>query len=149
MRKILRTGVRLPGALGVAGTASFSPARAQVVVKQAESVLPPGQSGSVSVAGLPRGTVSPHLNDQTQLFTAFNFKSALFNQPGETQTPRAGVRSCAGYGVPSITGATDFDAWWGVGYAVAKDRLFQLEPFRRATSGRLAEILGERSSMTI
>ena len=32
--------------------------------------------------------------------------------------------------------------WCGVGYAVAQDRLFQLELFRRATSGRLAEILG-------
>ncbi len=30
----------------------------------------------------------------------------------------------------------------GVGYAVAQDRLFQLDLFRRATSGRLAEILG-------
>jgi penicillin G amidase len=29
-----------------------------------------------------------------------------------------------------------------VGYAIAQDRLFQLELFRRATSGRLAEILG-------
>ena len=47
------------------------------------------------------------------------------------------------YGVPAITGATDCDAWWGAGYAVAQDRLFQLELFRRATSGRLAEILGD------
>ena len=58
--------------------------------------------------------------------------------------PRPGVRIVRGpYGVPSITGTTDFDAWWGVGYAVAQDRLFQLELFRRATSGRLAEILGD------
>ena len=47
------------------------------------------------------------------------------------------------YGVPAITGASDSDAWWGAGYAVAQDRLFQLELFRRATSGRLAEILGD------
>ena len=46
------------------------------------------------------------------------------------------------YGVPSITGSSDYDAWWGVGYAVAEDRLFQLELFKRAASGRLAEILG-------
>jgi len=113
-------------------------------VRQAESVLPPGQSGFVSLAGLASGTGSPHLNDQTDLFTSFGFKSALFNQPGETETPRPGVTIVRGpYGVPSITGASDFDAWWGVGYAVAQDRLFQLELFRRATSGRLAEILGE------
>ena len=41
-----------------------------------------------------------------------------------------------------------YDAWWGVGYAVAQDRLFQLELFRRATSGRLAEILGSATSTT-
>ena len=45
--------------------------------------------------------------------------------------------------MPNVRGASDYDAWWGVGYAVAQDRLFQLELFRRATSGRLAEILGQ------
>ena len=44
---------------------------------------------------------------------------------------------------PNVGGASDYDAWWGVGYAVAQDRLFQLELFRRATSGRLAKILGQ------
>ncbi len=113
-------------------------------VRQAESVLPPGQSGFVSLAGVASGTGSPHLNDQTELFTSFEFKSALFDQPGVSETPKPGVTIVRGpYGVPSITGASDFDAWWGVGYAVAQDRLFQLELFRRATSGRLAEILGE------
>lgn len=116
----------------------------QAGVRQAESVLPPGQSGFVSIPGLATGTGSPHLTDQTELFKAFSFKSALFNQPGETESPKEGVTIVRGpYGVPSITGASDFDAWWGVGYAVAQDRLFQLELFRRATSGRLAEILGE------
>jgi len=117
---------------------------AQAGVKQAETVLPPGQSGFVSAAGLAEGTGSPHLNDQTSLFTSFRYKSALFGQQGQTEVPKAGVSIVRGpYGVPSITGATDFDAWWGVGYAVAQDRLFQLELFRRATSGRLAEILGD------
>ncbi len=46
------------------------------------------------------------------------------------------------YGVPSITADNEQDAWWGVGYAIAQDRLFQLELFRRATSGHLAEIQG-------
>ncbi len=34
------------------------------------------------------------------------------------------------------------DAWFGVGYAVAQDRLVELELFRRSTQGRLAEVLG-------
>ena len=51
----------------------------------AETVLPPGQSGFVSVAGVASGTGSPHLNDQTALFTSFRFKSALFNQAGQAE----------------------------------------------------------------
>ncbi len=119
-------------------------ASAQAKILQAETVLPPGQSGFVSVPGVATGTGSPHLNDQTSLFTSFGFKSALFNQGGETELPKAGVKIVRDrYGVPAITGSSDADAWWGAGYAVAQDRLFQLELFRRATSGRLAEILGD------
>ena len=136
-RHILLT-CALAAALAVRGT----PAQAKIL--QAETVLPPGQSGYVSVPGVTAGTGSPHLNDQTSLFTSFGFKSALFNQGGETELPRPGVRIVRDrYGVPAITGASDADAWWGAGYAVAQDRLFQLELFRRATSGRLAEILGD------
>lgn len=113
-------------------------------ILQAESVLPPGQSGYVSLTGVASGTGSPHLDDQTALFTSFGFKSALFGQGGATELPKAGVKIVRDrYGVPAVTGSTDQDAWWGAGYAIAQDRLFQLELFRRATSGRLAEILGD------
>ena len=54
---------------------------------QAESVLPPGQSGYVSVPGVASGTGSPHLSDQTSLFTSFGFKSAMFDQGGDTEIP--------------------------------------------------------------
>src|SRR5205807_3621149 len=37
---------------------------------------------------------------------------------------------------------TDQHLWWGAGYATAEDRLFELEVFRRATTGHLAEVLG-------
>ena len=45
--------------------------------------------------------------------------------------------------MPNVRAANDHDLWVGVGYAVAQDRLVQLELFRRATQGRLAEVLGE------
>ena len=129
----------------VAAMAALAPA-AHARVIQAEAVLPPGQSGYVSITGVASGTGSAHLTDQTNLFTNFSFRSALFNQPGDPQRPRDGVTIVRdGYGVPAVTGASDYDAWWGVGYAVAEDRLFQLEAFKRATSGRLAEILGSDS----
>lgn len=117
---------------------------ASAAVRRAGSVLPPGQSGFVPLSGLADGTGSPHLTDQTDLFLGFGFKDALFDRPGEETTPKAGVRIVRdGYGVPSIHAANDADLWWGAGYAVAQDRLFQMELFRRATTGHLAEAVGK------
>ena len=83
---------------------------------QATSILPPGESGFVSVEGLATGTGSPHLYDQQQPFIEFNRKDAMFNQPGTTEYPRAGVTIVRdSYGVPSVTGKTDADLWWGAG----------------------------------
>ena len=45
--------------------------------------------------------------------------------------------------MPNVRAGNDHDLWVGVGYAMAQDRLVQLELFRRATQGRLAEVLGE------
>jgi penicillin amidase len=45
-------------------------------------------------------------------------------------------------GIPSISGASREDVLRGLGYAVAEDRLFQLDLLRRASAGRLAEVLG-------
>jgi penicillin amidase len=46
------------------------------------------------------------------------------------------------YGVPRIIAETNHGLFAGLGYAVAEDRLWQLEVNRRAGRGRLAEILG-------
>jgi acyl-homoserine lactone acylase PvdQ len=124
--------------------AAAAPAAASV--RQAGSVLPPGQSGFVSATGLASGTGSPHLTDQTALFTSFRFKNAMLGQPSADalESPAAGVTIARdAFGVPTITGTTQQGMWFGAGYAVAEDRLFQLELFRRATQGRLAEILGK------
>lgn len=45
-------------------------------------------------------------------------------------------------GVPHIFAQSDADLFFGFGYAVAQDRLFQLDWLRRKGSGRLSEILG-------
>lgn len=47
------------------------------------------------------------------------------------------------YGIPHITAATDSDLFFVVGYLHASNRLFEMDIFRRAASGRLSEILGE------
>src|SRR6476646_1008642 len=48
-------------------------------------------------------------------------------------------------GVPLIEAATDEDAAFGLGFAHAQDRLFQMELQRRYGAGRLAEIFGEKA----
>jgi penicillin amidase len=117
------------------------PAAAVAGVRSAESVLPPGQSGFVPP---DEQTQNPHLTDQVALFESFAFKPAGFDQPGSVETPRAGITITRdAYGVPNVRAGSADDAWFGVGYAVAQDRLVELELFRRSTQGRLAEVLGE------
>ena len=47
------------------------------------------------------------------------------------------------YGVPHIYAQTAHDLFFLQGYVTAQDRLFQMDLYRRAGSGRLAEVLGE------
>lgn len=47
-------------------------------------------------------------------------------------------------GIPHVYGATDADALYGAGYAMATDRLFQMDLTLRRAQGRRAEVLGER-----
>ena len=119
--------------------ASVGVAHAGIV--QSEDVLPAGQSGFIAADG----SGSPHLYDQLPLYLGFTYKPADLNGGGPAQeTPRPGVQIARDtYGVPSVTGTTDNDLWWGAGYAVAQDRLAELELFRRRGNGTLAEILGK------
>jgi len=46
------------------------------------------------------------------------------------------------YGVPHVRARSAADAWLGMGYACAQDRIFQMDYDRRRASGRWAEIAG-------
>ncbi len=46
------------------------------------------------------------------------------------------------FGVPAIKAASREDAYWALGYLIARDRLFQIDLLRRMVSGHLAEIFG-------
>ena len=135
-RPVLALLATLAGIGAAGGTAAAA-------VLKAEAVLPPGESGYVSGAGVADGTGSPHLTDQTDLFKSFQLRPFGFDQPGQSESPRPGVKITRDtYGVPRIDASSDTGAWWGVGYAAAQDRLFQMELFRRAGAGTLSEILG-------
>lgn len=47
--------------------------------------------------------------------------------------------------VPHIFAATDADVFFGLGYAHAQDRLWQMTMLRRTVQGRLSELFGERT----
>jgi penicillin G amidase len=48
-----------------------------------------------------------------------------------------------GFAIPHIYAGTDDDAWEAVGYLQGRDRLWQMELYRRVASGRLSELLGD------
>jgi penicillin amidase len=47
------------------------------------------------------------------------------------------------YAIPHVFAGSDVDAWRAVGFLQARDRLWQMDLYRRAASGRLSELLGE------
>ena len=82
-----------------------APASARIT--RAQSIIPPGNSGFVSAAGLLTGSGSPHLYDQQALFIAFKRIGDLFNPGGATEAPKAGVTIVRDhYGVPDVTAHT-------------------------------------------
>ncbi len=56
------------------------------------------------------------------------------------------------WGIPHITAATTDDLFFAQGFVQAQDRLFQMDLWKRAAQGRLAEVMGanfiQRDSMT-
>ena len=46
------------------------------------------------------------------------------------------------YGVPHVFAATTYGLYYGFGYALAEDQLYQMEILKRTGGGRLAEVLG-------
>ena len=52
------------------------------------------------------------------------------------------------FGIPHVFAGNDRDLFFGFGFAMAEDRLFQLDYLRRKGLGRLAEILGPRGLET-
>ena len=148
-RTLLAAALTLPLLL-VSPTRAQAPDRPPAQELLAESTLPPGNSGFVSLEGQVRGMTGddpsdfgPHLDDQRALYWSFKHKPGAFHAEGTPEQPKDGVRIYRdGYGVPSVYGDTGRDVWWGAGYAAAQDRLFLMDAVRRTGEGTLAELTG-------
>jgi acyl-homoserine lactone acylase PvdQ len=84
-------------------------------------------------------------------FDAWWQRETASRVPVTTGNQRAGVRNSVQiarnqWGIPSIQADNDDDLFFGFGYAMAQDRLFQLDFLRRKGAGRLSEILGPDGS---
>lgn len=68
---------------------------------------------------------------------------ALANEPTELPRPTADVELIIDdMGIAHVYAESDEDAFFGAGYAMARERLFQMELFRRRAHGTRAELLG-------
>ncbi len=75
----------------------------------------------------------------------FWLRSFIPDYSGNIQLP--GIKSDTevyfdDFGVPHIYAKSEEDAYFALGYLVARDRMFQMELYRRLAAGRLAEVLG-------
>jgi len=48
-----------------------------------------------------------------------------------------------GFGTPHIYAQDEYDLFYGYGYVLGEDRLYQLDMLRRSTQGKVAEVLGK------
>jgi acyl-homoserine lactone acylase PvdQ len=128
------------------------------------AILPIGEGGSASLLQLGQfelaGTVpasftefeapfndlvadAPHMTDALiqQDFPASQI--GLTATPASVESPLPGVViRWSAQGVPFITGATDYDVWFGAGYAQAQARLFTMDVLRHLGSGTLTSFIG-------
>ena len=71
------------------------------------------------------------------------FVIVLLASPVAAKGPGPGVTIFRdGYGVPHVYSGTTYGLFYGYGYAIATDRLFQMEMSKRSVKGNVSEVLG-------
>ena len=129
------------------------------------NILPPGQSGSISVAeaaAAQAGSPPENFDNQLEMYDALNHADLAALTEGDlgnyykdapltlsdadavhVDQPKDGVTvRWDDFGVPYIEGATREDAAFGSGYAGTKDRMFLMDLLRHVGAARAAEFLG-------
>src|SRR6516225_5832381 len=96
---------------------------------------------TITLRGSARKASSREGDDMPQLYglcimSFMTDRLSLLSEAGDVTITRDG------YGVPHVRGETPAAAWFGMGYACARDRMFQMDYDRRRARGRWAEIAG-------
>jgi penicillin amidase len=144
---------------------SVGPARvlAAPTTPRAITILPPGEGNTITVPAFLANQASgncadlgPHTCDQLDMYKNWQFKDGALSPDADhvanaqsSETPIAGVRIVRdNFGVPHIFAcgpteqAIEENIAFGVGYAQAEERLFQMEVLRHAGEGTLSELVG-------
>ena len=124
---------------------------------RAMNVVPPGQSGFIdgptfaSVTGGLSSSYGAHFDDQQPLYDSWQYKAMQFDRSGAGAHPngRSDVTIYRdNWGVPEIYADNEEAMAYGLGYAMAQDRLFQMDVFRRRGHGTLAALVGQSQLAT-
>lgn len=160
----MRRAIALSVAL-VLGATAAAPVGAQEAPPQvpdtlkAFSITPPGQDGTITAEEFASGDYGPHFDDQREMYAALvddddvtgpellNYFHSMQFGPGEEiedeYSPTEGLTIYRdNFGIPHIYGDSFQTASFGMGYATAEDRLFQMDVFRHAARGTLAAFVG-------
>jgi penicillin G amidase len=126
-------------------------------------ILPPGEGSTITARAYATNQATgncadegPHVCDQLGMYENWRFRDGRLDpspadvpDPSSTETPEPGVEIVRdAYGVPHVyAGGADEQTIerriaYGIGYAQAEERLFQMEVLRRAAEGDLAQLLG-------
>jgi penicillin amidase len=130
---------------------------------KALTILPPGEGNTISVPGFLTNQASgscadlgPHMCDQLDVYKNWQFKDGTLSADADhvagavsSEAPTNGVRIVRdGFGVPHVFAGGDGEQAieeniaFGVGYAQAEERLFQMEVLRRVAEGTISELVG-------
>jgi penicillin amidase len=118
-----------------------------VDLARAVNVVPPGESGMLSIPQFLQaradGNFGPHYADQAPLYSSFRYKPDAFGKGKLWRTMPGATIYRDAWGVPQIYADSPVHLYTALGYAMASDRLFQMEIFRRVGHGTLAALLGK------
>ena len=126
---------------------------------RAFSIVPPGQEGNVTATELITGDFGPHYDDQLEMYASLvddddvteeelskYFHSMQFGPGAEIESEYSPIEGATVYrdsfGIPHIYADSLDNATFALGYVSAEDRMFEMDAFRHAARGTLAEFIG-------